>query len=62
MDYYLNDHTGVAVWSYPDGRRVPVLKGNNSLDFCISVLEKQPTRLVRNTLEKVKHLKDRWSF
>lgn len=62
MDAYINNHTGVAVWTHVDGRQVPVLDGNNSLDFCISLLEKQPTRLARNTLAKVRLLKDQWSL
>jgi hypothetical protein len=61
-DCFLNSSAGTAVVTLSDGRRVPVLEGNNSLQYCIGALEKYPTRLVRGVLEKVRFFSDRWSF
>jgi hypothetical protein len=60
-DRFLNSSVGMVVVTLSDGRRVPVLEGNNSLQYCIDALEKHPTRLVRGVLEKVKFFSDRWS-
>jgi len=61
MDRYLNDHLGTAVLSIADGSRFPVLEGNNSLEYCIELLGRHPTRLARGTQAKLKLLVNRWT-
>jgi hypothetical protein len=62
LESYVNDHRGLAVFTYTDGRQEPVLEGNNSLHYCIDLLSKNSTRLVRNTQAKLVRLAEKWSL
>ena len=59
-DRFLNTAAGTAVVTLPDGTRLPVLEGNNSLQYCIAKLERNPTDLVRSLLDKVRTFAERW--
>ena len=59
---YRNEQVGTAVMTLPDGRRMGVLEGENSLHYCISLLRNHRTRLVRKTQAKLVRLVNRWSF
>jgi hypothetical protein len=59
-DRFLNTSAGTAVVTLPDGTRLPVLEGNNSLHYCIAKLERQPNDLVRSVLDKVRTFAERW--
>ena len=58
---FLNSPTGTPIVTFADKRRMPILEGGNSLQYCISKLEKHPTHLVSSVLEKVRFFLDRWS-
>ncbi|PZD29742.1 hypothetical protein A1F97_10272, partial [Pyrenophora tritici-repentis] len=47
-----NTTLGIPVVTLPDGRRLAVLEGSNSLRYCISKLESYPSHLVRGIIDK----------
>ncbi|CAN9261074.1 unnamed protein product [Alternaria alternata] len=57
---FLNTTTGTPVVTLGDKRRLPILEGNNSLQYCISKLATHPTHCSRNVLEKARYFLDRW--
>ncbi|KAI0572100.1 Transcription factor Cmr1 [Pyrenophora tritici-repentis] len=57
-----NTTLGIPVVTLPDGRRLAVLEGSNSLRYCISKLESYPSHLVRGIIDKVRFFSDRWSY
>jgi hypothetical protein len=60
-DRFLSTAAGTAVVTLPDGSRLLVLEGNNSLQYCTARLEGHPNDLVRNVLEKVRSFSEKWS-
>ncbi|KAI4694334.1 hypothetical protein J4E81_006551 [Alternaria sp. BMP 2799] len=58
---FLNTTTGTPVVTLDDKRRLPILEGNNSLQYCISKLESHPTHCSRNVTEKARYFLTRWS-
>jgi hypothetical protein len=60
-DRFLDTAAETAVVTLPDGSRLPVLEGNNSLRYCTVKLEGHPNDLVRSVLERVKYFSERWS-
>ena len=60
MHGYLHDHVGRPVLTLPDGTRIPAWEGNNGLDYCINLLGRNSTRLVRVTQAKLRLLAQRW--
>ncbi|KAG9191293.1 hypothetical protein G6011_09381 [Alternaria panax] len=57
---FLNTTTGTPVVTLVDKRRLPILEGGNSLQYCISKLETHPTHCSRNVLEKARYFLNRW--
>ncbi|KAL7773046.1 hypothetical protein CFE70_003010 [Pyrenophora teres f. teres 0-1] len=56
-----NTTLGIPVVTLPDGRRLAVLEGSNSLRYCITKLEGYSSHLVRGIIDKVTIFSDRWS-
>ena len=57
-----NTTVGIPVVTLPDGRRLAVLEGSNSLRYCISKLEGYPSHLVRGIVDRLAFFSDRWSY
>ncbi|RMZ71126.1 transcription factor Cmr1 [Pyrenophora seminiperda CCB06] len=57
-----NTTTGIPIVTLPDGKRLAVLEGSNSLKYCISKLERHPSHLVRSIIDKLTLFSDRWSY
>jgi hypothetical protein len=60
-EYFLNTTTGTPVVTLDDKRRLPILEGNNSLQYCISKLDSHPTHCSRNVLDKARYFSARWN-
>ncbi len=63
-DPYFYGEARTPVLALDDGRRLPALQGNNSLEFCLSLLEQHPGRLGRSTqarLEGLMALGQKWA-
>jgi hypothetical protein len=57
----LDSPAGTAVVILPDGKHLPVLEGDNSLQYCIKMLEKYNARVVHSVVAKLKLLSNQWS-
>jgi hypothetical protein len=60
-DRFLSTAAGTPVVTLPDGNRLPILEGTNSLQYCIVKLEGHSNDLVLSVLENVQSFAERWS-
>lgn len=58
---FLNIAAVNPVVTLPGNKRLPIFEGGNSLLYCISKLENNPTQLATNVLEKARYYLHRWN-